>query len=114
MPSSTIPEENFSILESVPGLIVSGANQGSSGVLDHSASYAYLTPFLGVKNTYRWNSKVSWSPHFRSALPLPKRGWVGRLTGPGFDVSGNTKDSRGAAAMGDGYAGFGLEIQHHP
>lgn len=94
--------------------MTSGADAGKSGVLDHSARYDYVTPFFSVQYTRGIGPHFSISPRFIAGAPLPKRGWIGQITGPGFDVSGDTKEASNGSPMGDGYAGFGLDIRHEP
>lgn len=92
--------------------MLTGASAGQSGVLDHSARYDFVTPFLGIQFTKILNESFSISPRFIGGVPLPKRGWIGRITGPGFDVSGDTKVAGNGSHMGDGFAGLGFAVNH--
>lgn len=94
--------------------MTNGASVGQSGVLDHSARYDYVTPFFSLQHTRGLGPHFSVSPRFIAGAPLPKRGWIGRITGPGFDISGDTKVVGNGSHMGDGFAGLGLDILHEP
>lgn len=96
-----------------PYRIVSGPDAGTSGVADYSASYRFFTPMLQLaRNIHAGNWVVS--PRTTIALPLPRRGVEGRLTGPGFDISGNTADNGEGRHYGDFSLTLGLTLGYRP
>ena len=93
--------------------LTSGPSAGTSGTLDYSANYPYWTPFA----TFEWRiSHGTWqfSPRFTAGVPIPTWGWRGRITGPGFDVAGDTETIGRGRHMGDSFAGFGFGITYSP
>jgi hypothetical protein len=94
--------------------ITTGADAGQKGVLDHSARYDYVTPFFSFQYNRPLGSKFSMTPRLIAGLPLPKRAWAGRITGPGFDVAGDTKSAGHGTHMGDGFGGLGFMVTHLP
>ena len=80
--------------------IISGENAGVTGIADYSATYRFITPmmqFARGRNYGDW--KIT--PKATVALPLPRVGVKGRLTGPGFDISGDTADNGEGKHYGD-------------
>jgi len=80
---------------------------------DYSANYPYWTPFA----TFEWRiTHAAWqfSPRFTAGVPIPTWGWRGRITGPGFDVAGDTEAIGRGRHMGDSFAGFGFGITYSP
>jgi hypothetical protein len=94
--------------------VATGASAGAAGVLDHSATYRYITPFAAVQWTRPLGARFSLTPRVTAAVPNPKSGFDGRLTGPGFDLRGDTASAGHGKHMGDPYVGFGLELEHRP
>jgi hypothetical protein len=90
--------------------LVSGAFAGTEGELDYSATYSYLAPC--GEGEVRWPLGTRWeiAPHFGFFFPLPRRGFIGRIDGPGFDVSGDSDESRGQTPMGDPYLTLGVRL----
>ena len=93
--------------------VATGASAGASGLLDHSATYRYVTPFAAVEWTRPLGARFSLTPRAIAAFPS-KKGFEGRLTGPGFDLRGDTATAGRGKHMGDPYVGFGLELEHRP
>jgi hypothetical protein len=89
-----------------------GADAGLSGVLDHSATYDFFTPYFGYRRERSLGERWQLVPRVSGALPLPRRGFAGRISGPGFDVAGDTKKADHGVHMGDGYLGVGLGLEH--
>lgn len=89
--------------------LVSGAFEGTEGQVDYSAKYSYTTPW--AEGEIRWALGGGWeiAPHVSAFYPLPRRGFAGRITGPGFDVAGDSGDL-GTKPMGDPYVGFGVRL----
>ena len=78
--------------------VIEGPSGGATGFVDYSATYAYFTPFAGfavVRTFGAWNLV----PHALFAIPIPRRGVQGRITGPGFDLSGDTATELALASM---------------
>lgn len=94
--------------------VVTGASAGASGILDHSATYRYITPFAAVQWSRPLGERFTLMPRVTATFPNPHSGFVGRLTGPGFDLSGDTESAGRGKHMGDPYVGFGLELEHRP
>lgn len=85
-----------------------------SGLIDYSASYDYVWPWADIEAN--WNLGSSWKmvPHAAFFFPLPQTGFIARMTGPGFDVSGDTDTASGIAHMGDAHPALGLRFDHRP
>lgn len=92
--------------------VATGQSTGASGVLDHSLSADYATPFFGLQWTRPWGKRFLLSPRALAVVPLPPADFSGRITGPGFDLSSDASVGGRAGQIGDAFAGFGLEIQH--
>ncbi|HET8696282.1 MAG TPA: hypothetical protein VFO94_02275, partial [Gammaproteobacteria bacterium] len=92
--------------------LVEGADAGVGGVLDHSSSATFLTPFVGWEQTRPLAPRWDWSPRALFAMPLPPADFDARLTGPGFDVS--TRPYGSVVKFGDPFATFGLALLHRP
>lgn len=93
--------------------LIDGPSAGTSGTLDYSTDYSFWLPFA----TFEWRiTRAEWqfSPRFSAGVPVPHRGWRGRITGPGFDVAGDTDAIGRGKHMGDPFAGFGFGITYAP
>jgi hypothetical protein len=93
--------------------IVEGPQRGLSGQIDFDADYSHVTPFVGLQlpRTFgRW----SVAPHALLAMPLPRRGIAGHITGPGFDLRGNTADVGQGKHFGDPSLTLGLTATYEP
>jgi outer membrane receptor protein involved in Fe transport len=93
-------------------LVLEGPDAGARGTLDYSATYTHTSPFAGAawpRAHYPWH----YAPHVQIAMPLPRRGIAGRITGPGFDLTGNTAD-HGAAPFGDPSLTIGFNVTYLP
>lgn len=90
--------------------LVAGASAGAEGELDYSATYSYLVPFGEAE--VRWPLGARWeiAPHFGFYHPLPRRGFAGRIGGPGFEIEGDTGESLGKKHMGDPYLALGVRL----
>lgn len=94
-------------------LITEGPDSGTSGTLDYSSTYTHISPILGAA----WpRARGAWryAPHVQIAMPLPRRGIAGRITGPGFDLSGNTADNGTAKPFGDPSVTIGFNLTYRP
>ena len=93
--------------------VLEGPSSGATGVVDYSATYHHLTPFAGIALP-RESGAWRWTPHVLLAVPLPRRGFQGRITGPGFDLSGDTATAGHGAPFGDLSLTFGLDATYKP
>lgn len=94
-------------------LITDGPDAGTIGTVDYSATYAHVSPFLGAA----WRrSRGDWryAPHVQFALPLPRHGIEGRITGPGFDMSGDTAENGNGKHFGDPSVTIGFNVTYEP
>lgn len=94
-------------------LITDVPDAGTTGAVDYSATYAHVSPFFGAA----WRrSRGVWQyvPHVQFALPLPRRGIQGRITGPGFDMSGDTADNGNGKHFGDASVTIGFNVTYEP
>ena len=86
--------------------LLTGPAAGTRGVLDHSSTAAYVTPFAQLTRTWELGSRFTLTPRFSAAFPLPVGDFDARLNGPGFDVSGTP------AKIGDPVLGGGAGLLH--
>ena len=96
---------NFTILE--------GRDSGATGVVDYSATYSHIAPFAGIAWP-RQHGNWAYTPHVQAVVPLPRRGVEGHITGPGYDISGDTDKNRGDTPFGDPSVTLGLDITYRP
>jgi hypothetical protein len=92
--------------------LAGGADAGATGVLDHSSSAVYITPFIGWQQTRSISTRWSWSPRAMLVQPLPPGDFDARLTGPGFDLS--TPRDGAAREIGDPFLSVGAALAHLP
>jgi hypothetical protein len=94
-------------------LIESGPDAGTAGHIDHSGDYDHITPFAGLEVHRNFGS---WSLHPRLlvAVPLPRRTVYGRITGPGFDIAGDTESAGRGKHFGDPSLTLGLGMTYEP
>jgi hypothetical protein len=93
--------------------IVDGPDAGSTGVVDYSANYSHITPFAGIA----WPREFgNWgiTPHVQAAIPLPRRGVVGRISGPGYDLAGDTGSALNDKPFGDPSITIGMDFSYRP
>jgi hypothetical protein len=93
--------------------VVEGPSSGATGVVDYSATYRHLTPFAGIALP-RESGAWRWTAHALFALPLPRRGVQGHITGPGFDLSGDTAGAGNGKHFGDPSLTLGLDVTYKP
>jgi len=93
--------------------LLDGPDAGATGAIDFSATYAHVTPFVGVGKHFEFGD---WrlGPHAQLAMPLPRHGLEGRITGPGFDLTGNTADNGAGKHFGDPSVTLGLDVTYLP
>lgn len=93
--------------------ILEGPDAGTTGTLDYSSIYTHLSPFFGAawpRQRGVWHSV----PHVQLAWPLPRRGIAGEITGPGFDIEGNTADNGQGKHFGDPSMTLGFNLTYQP
>jgi hypothetical protein len=93
--------------------IVEGPDTGTTGTVDFSATYMHISPFVGA-SWPRTRGTWRYAPHVQAAMPLPRRGIQGRITGPGFDLSGNSADNGTGTPFGDPSVTIGLNVTYAP
>lgn len=93
--------------------VLSGASAGATGSLDYSASYTHFAPFAGIAWP-RDHGEWAFTPHAQIAMPLPRRGVVGRVTGPGFDIRGDTASVGNGKHFGDPSLTLGFDVTYQP
>jgi hypothetical protein len=91
--------------------VATGASAGAQGILDHSGTNDFATPFVGLQLTRLLGERFSVSPRALAVFPLPKGEFTGRVTGPGFDLG---TESGSGPQIGDPFVALGLELLHRP
>lgn len=93
--------------------ILEGPQTGATGSLDFSATYDYVVPLFDIAKSF---TRGNWrfDPHLRYSMPLPRRAMAGRITGPGFDLSGDTTDTGAGKHMGDPAVMLGFDVTYRP
>lgn len=94
-------------------LILEGPDAGTTGTLDYSSTYTHVSPFVGAAWP-RVHGVWHYAPHVQMALPLPRRGIAGQITGPGFDLTGNTAENGEGKHFGDPSVTIGFNITYEP
>jgi len=94
-------------------LVTGGPDSGTTGTVDYSATYSHITPFVGAA-WRRTHGAWHYAPHVQLAVPLPRHGIQGRITGPGFDLSGNTEDNGNGKHFGDPSVTIGFNVTYEP
>jgi hypothetical protein len=94
-------------------VITSGPQAGLQGQIDFDARYDHFTPFVGVELP-RARGNWLFTPHALFAYPVPRRGVEGHITGPGFDISGDTASAGNGKHFGDPSLTLGLTVTYLP
>jgi hypothetical protein len=93
--------------------ILSGPQSELAGTIDFDADYAHVVPFVGLelpRHYGRWSTNA----HALAAFPLPRRGVIGHITGPDFDIHGDTADAGNGKHFGDPSLTLGYTITYEP
>jgi len=93
--------------------VLEGPDADATGLIDLSATYTHITPFVGIGKSWKrgnWN----FAPHALYAMPLPRRAMAARITGPGFDLSGNTETFGAGKHFGDPSITLGFGVTYLP
>ena len=93
--------------------ITAGPSMGATGQIDFDARYEHLVPLVGFELPRRYGL-WSTSAHALLAWPIPRRGVVGHITGPGFDIHGDTEDVGEGRHFGDPSLTLGYSITYEP
>ena len=93
--------------------VLNGANTGVAGSLDYSATYDFVAPVAGIAWP-RDHGPWTFTPHVQIAMPLPRRGVVGRITGPTFDIRGDASSVGNGKHFGDPSLTLGWDISYRP
>ena len=93
--------------------VLEGPDTGATGTLDYSASYSHFAGIAGLAWP-RAHANWTFTPHLQLAIPLPRRGVVGRISGPGFDVRGNTAAAGAGKHFGDPSITAGFDATYRP
>jgi hypothetical protein len=94
-------------------LITEGPDSGTTGTVAYSATYTHISPLLGAAWP-RAHGPWRYAPHVQIAVPLPRRGIAGHITGPGFDLTGNTGTNGTAKPFGDPSVTIGFDVTYLP
>ena len=92
--------------------VLEGPDAGSSGQISYDGDYHHVVPFAGLAWPHH-GDRWAYAPHFQVAIPRPRRGMEGHITGPGFDLAGNQADF-GATPFGDPSVTIGLDVTYLP
>lgn len=93
--------------------LLAGPQMGLTGRIDFDTDYDHVTPFVGLelpREFGQWTSAF----HVLLAYPMPRRGIVGHITGPDFDITGNTADAGYGKHFGDPSLTLGWNFTYRP
>lgn len=93
--------------------LLDGASAGANGRIDYSATYTHVAPFVALAWPREYGVWQS-TPHLQVALPLPRRGVVGRISGSTFDVQGDTATNGQGKHFGDASVTVGWDLTYRP
>jgi hypothetical protein len=93
--------------------ILEGVDTGTTGQIDFDANYTHITPFVGFELPHVGTRWVM-TPHLLAAWPNPRYGVVGHITGPGFDLHGDTEEAGEGVHFGDPSLTLGLDVTYLP
>lgn len=93
--------------------LLEGPSTGLTGQIDFDADYSHVTPFAGLELP-RIGERWAFSPHLLAAMPIPRRAVVGHITGPGFDLRGDTAEAGAGKHFGDPSVTLGLDVTYLP
>lgn len=81
-----------------------------SGTLDYSGTYNAITPFAEIRRSFS-TRRYALSARFIVMDPLPRAGFKGRISGPGFDISGDSGEAGKGKHIPDPFLGFGFSVE---
>jgi hypothetical protein len=87
--------------------------QNFDGAVDYSGIYNIVTPFA-IYESLRRPLTAGWSGGWSATIawPLPRRGFIGRLTGLGIDFQGSTASAGNGKHIPDPFLGLGYTFEH--
>ena len=93
--------------------VLDGPDAGATGTISFDSTYNHFAPFAEIGKS--WSTGL-WrlAPRATIAWPLPRRGVAGRITGPGFDIAGNTETNGGDKHFGDPSVTLGCGVTYLP
>lgn len=93
--------------------LLDGPQAGATGSIDFSSTYEHVVPLLDIGKSFG-RGDFQFDPHLRIAVPMPRRAFAGRISGPGFDVSGNTAEQGAGYHFGDPSVTLGFDVTYRP
>lgn len=93
--------------------ILDGPSAAVRGQIDFDGEYSHITPFVGFELP-RHHEIWSFTPHALFAMPLPRRGVAGHITGPDFDLHGDSADAGNGKHFGDPSLTLGFDVTYEP
>lgn len=90
-----------------------GPQAGMTGTLSFDADYEHIVPYAGLELP-RQHGKWATNFHLLVAFPMPRHGVVGEITGPGFDIRGDTADVGNGKHFGDPSLTLGYTLTYAP
>jgi len=93
--------------------ILAGPQAQADGQIDFDADYAHVVPFAGMNALHTYDNWTL-NAHLLAAYPAPRRAVVGHISGPGFDIHGDTAAAGNGAHFGDPSLTFGLTVTYLP
>lgn len=80
--------------------------------VDYAANYNSVTPYFSFRYFYPpFSDNYAFSSRFIMAWPLPRVGFHGQVTGPGFSVEGDSESAGKGTHIPDPFAGVGFTIE---
>ncbi len=93
--------------------ILGGPATGTTGTIAFDGNYTHFTAFAGLEFP-RHHGHWTFAPHALVAIPLPRRGILTQLSGPGFDLRGDTAQAGHGKHFGDPSLALGLDATYEP
>jgi hypothetical protein len=90
-----------------------GPQAGTTGTLAFDADYTFVVPYAGL-DLPRQYGQWETSFHLLLAYPMPRHGVVGHITGPDFDIHGDTADVGNGTHVGDPSLTIGYTLTYLP
>lgn len=93
--------------------VLSGPDTGVEGSIDFDGTYRHITPFAGLELPRQYD-RWAWNAHALLTWPVPRRGVIGHITGPGFDIHGDTAVAGNGKHFGDPSLTLGFDVTYLP
>lgn len=81
-----------------------------SGTFDYAGSYDAVTPFGEVHRSIP-GRRYAMSARLIATIPFPRLGFKGRISGPGFETSGDSGSVGKGKHVPDGFLGLGFSVE---